>query len=193
MKYAVIYNSSTGNTKFLAEALRDHLTAFGCGENQRGEAKGNDPDTPVNTCFAEVREGGETADADVVFAGFWTDKGGCGEEMASFLERLRGKKVFLFGTAGFGQREAYFDRILSNVASHLDDSNTVVGTWMCQGRMPAAVRRRYEGMMETEPQKAKQMLENFDAALAHPNEEDAAALLKKAQKTLENMREGRIG
>ena len=65
----------------------------------------------------------------------------------------------------------------------LDGSNTVIGSFMCQGKMPVSVRQRYEAM------KAKPLhipildtlIENFDKALSHP---DAADLeqLKQAVK-----------
>lgn len=157
MNYAVIYSSSTGNTRYLAEALKEKL-GDACIQLER------------------VKDGTKAEEADGIFAGFWTDKGDCEESMAKFLETLRGKRVFLFGTAGFGQSDAYFERILSNVKMHLDASNTVIGSWMCQGRMPMAVRRRYEGMMEQDPGKARQLIFNFDEALKHPDTEDMEAL-----------------
>lgn len=58
------------------------------------------------------------------------------------------KKIFLFGTAGFGGSEAYYQKILANVRTAIDASNTVVGEYMCQGRMPQAVRDRYVKMKE---------------------------------------------
>ena len=85
MTYAIIYSSRTGNTKLLADGIRSVL--------------------PAETCmyFGPVSGAGrEAARADVVFAGFWTDKGSCDEGMAEFLRGIVGKDVFLFGTAGFG-------------------------------------------------------------------------------------------
>lgn len=157
MKYAVIYSSRTGNTAMLAETVREALGQEEC------------------TFFGTPDAAGEgVEEAEIIFAGFWTDKGNCSGDMAEFLKGLSGRKIFLFGTAGFGENQAYFDRILTNVRSHLDSSNTVVGTWMCQGKMPGAVRRRYEQMEDQ--QKAARMIANFDAALAHPSREDLAGL-----------------
>ena len=100
-----------------------------------------------------------------------------------FLQQLHGKRVFLFGTAGFGGSAPYFEKILAATRKALDGSNTVIGSFMCQGKMPVSVRQRYEAM------KAKPLhipnldalIENFDQALSHP---DAADLeqLKQAVK-----------
>lgn len=99
------------------------------------------------------------------------------------MQQLRGKRVFLFGTAGFGGSAPYFEKILAATRKALDGSNTVIGSFMCQGKMPVSVRQRYEAM------KAKPLhipnldalIENFDKALSHP---DAADLeqLKQAVK-----------
>ena len=54
-------------------------------------------------------------DADVIFLGFWTDKGTCEESLKSFLGALHGKRVELFGTAGFGKDSSYYEKILEAV------------------------------------------------------------------------------
>ena len=124
-----------------------------------------------------------TAGTDTLYVGFWTDKGKADADTLDFLKQLRGKRVFLFGTAGFGGSAPYFEKILAATRKALDGSNTVIGSFMCQGKMPVSVRQRYEAM------KAKPLhipnldalIENFDKALSHP---DAADLeqLKQAVK-----------
>lgn len=170
MKYAVIYESATGNTKQLAEAVRTELGVGKC------------------VCFADVSEVGENmeqkiSEADVIFLGFWTDKGDCSEKIGKYMETLHGRKIFLFGTAGFGGAEAYFAQILSRVSAHLGEGNMIAGSYMCQGRMPEGVRRRYESMLEKDPgdEKIQAMIENFDRALAHPDEKDTERLRQKVK------------
>ena len=162
MKCAVVYSSHTGNTEMLAEEARKILEGQEC-------LYYGIPDEKAKKAAEE---------AELVFAGFWTDKGNCEEQMAEFLESLNGKQVVLFGTAGFGQSQEYFDRILVNVKGHLNESNTVRAQWMCQGKMPMAVRKRYEAMQEKAPQddKIKMMIDNFDRAASHPDEADLIRL-----------------
>ena len=112
--------------------------------------------------------------AETVYVGFWTDKGTCDASIAQFLQSLTNQKVFLFGTAGFGGAAAYFEQILNRVKENLGDSTELIGTYMCQGKMPQPVRTRYE-QMEEGPRRTA-MLENFDQALSHPNAEDLANL-----------------
>ena len=156
MKYSIIYNSRTGNTNLLAENLKNTL--------------------PENNCvyYGEVDE--KALEADLIFVGFGTYKGDCDESLSELLKKVNNKQVFLFGTAGFGKSQSYFDQIISRVKRHINDSNTVVGSYMCQGKMPMSVRNRYESMLDKEPVKMKEMIENFDEALNHPNEEDIIKL-----------------
>ena len=88
------------------------------------------------------------------------------------------QEVFLFGATGFGGEAAYFAKILSMVKEEIPEGVHVVGGYMCQGKMPDTVRRRYE-QMEDSPRK-QIMLENFDRALAHPGREDLEQLKKAA-------------
>jgi flavodoxin len=155
MTYSIVYSSQTGNTALLAQQIKaavpeKDLIFFG------------DPET--------------AAPADLIFVGFWTDRGSCDARTAAFLHTLRGQKVFLFGTAGFGGSETYFSQILARVSAELDSSDTVAGSYMCQGKMPLSVRRRYEAMQAAQPEKMQALIENFDRALTHPDQADLAGL-----------------
>ena len=112
------------------------------------------------------------------YVGFWTDKGKADESSSDFLKQLRGKQVFLFGTAGFGGSEEYFNKILKAVQKDLHSSNTVIGSFMCQGKMPMSVRQRYENMKKQPLHlpNLDAMIENFDKALSHPDADDLERL-----------------
>ena len=158
----MVFASATGNTALLAEAIRKAEGAEGC------------------VYFGAPSEdlSGRLDGVETIYAGFWTDKGSCSPEMEQFLSTLAGRKVFLFGTAGFGGAREYFDQILDRVASFLPADSTVAGRYMCQGKMPFSVRKRYEAMLEQNPEdkRAQGMIRNFDSALAHPDEADLGRL-----------------
>lgn len=154
MSYAIVYSSRTGNTAMLAQAVREAL--------------------PQEDCRYFGAPAPQALTADTVYVGFWTDKGTCDEPTARFLQSLTDQKVFLFGTAGFGGAPAYFQQILDRVKANLAPGVQVTGTYMCQGKMPPAVRDRYAAMEESPRRTA--MLENFDQALSHPDQEDLARL-----------------
>lgn len=155
--YTVVYNSLTGNTKMLADTIKNML--------------------PNNN------------NDDIVFVGFWTDKGNADSKTIEYLKLLRNKKIFLFGTCGFGGSEAYFERILTNVKSNIDSSNQVIGEYMCQGKMPNSVMERYMKMKESDnfPPNIDALIDNFDRALSHPDKKDLEKLSQKVLQTLTNV------
>ena len=166
MRYSIVYSSNTGNTRQLAEAIEQQLPTgdlLYCGA----------PDTAA-------------LQADVLFVGFWTDKGSCDAKVAELLKQAEGKTVYLFGTAGFGQSQQYFDQILARVRENLPAGAVYGGGYMCQGRMPQAVRSRYEAMQAKEPENTryKMLIENFDEALAHPDTNDLEAAAAWAKGSL---------
>lgn len=90
----------------------------------------------------------------------------------------------MFGTAGFGGSDVYFARILTGVKANLNASNTVIGSYMCQGKMPLSVRQRYESMLPLQPEKMQQLIENFDEALTHPDQTDLEKLVQAVKTSL---------
>lgn len=154
MSYAIVFSSRTGNTALLAHTIREAL--------------------PEEECLYFGPPDAKALDGETVYVGFWTDKGTCDEGVAAFLRSLTHQRVFLFGTAGFGGSPAYFEQILDRVRENLAPQVQAAGTYMCQGRMPQAVRDRYQAMDESPRRTA--MLENFDRAVSHPDAEDLERL-----------------
>lgn len=154
MKYAIVYSSQTGNTRLLAETVRDTL--------------------PKEDCLYFGPPSQEALAAPVLYAGFWTDRGVCDKASADFLKSLTSQRVFLFGTAGFGVSQEYFDGILQRTREFLPDTVSVFGSFLCQGKMPLSVRQRYEALQKSPsaPPNIGMLIENFDSALNHPDPED---------------------
>ena len=159
-KYAILFSSRTGNTRILADAIRAAL--------------------PEEDCEFFGEAGAEIPEAKTVYLGFWTDKGNADADTLALLRTLKYKRLFLFGTAGFGGSAAYFQKILDHIKQSVDPSNTVVGEYMCQGKMPQSVRDRYMKMkaQPEHPANIDALIDNFDRALSHPDEDDLERLRK---------------
>lgn len=160
MKYSIVYSSLTGNTKMLAETIKANL---------------KDKDIVY---YGNMND--KALDADIIYIGFWTDKGTCDSKTLEFLKLINNKKIFLFGTAGFGVGQDYFDKVIERVKTNINNDNEIIGSFMCQGKMGMGVRKRYEAMRETSDDKSKidMLIQNFDEALKHPNEEDLDNLIQ---------------
>ena len=152
MNIAIVYKSVTGNTKIIADKIKEKL-----GDNVK--------------YFGEPKEGIE---AELYFVGSWTDKGMCCKEIENFMKSLENKQIIYFGTAGFGESKEYYEMLFNRIKEIIPESNKIISYFFCQGKMPIAVKERYEKMIKENPsdKKIKLILENFDKALEHPNEED---------------------
>ena len=165
MKYAVVYCSHTGNTKRVAEAIAQVIPA-------------------EDMLYFGIPDMDATKDADVIFAGFWTDKGSCPSALLDYFSSLHNKQIVLFGTCGFGGSAEYYDMILQRVSAFIEDDCTYVDGFMCQGKMPQTVRERYI-KMKSLPNPAPNLdmlIENFDRALSHPDENDLKRLRLSVEK-----------
>ncbi len=73
-KYSIVYSSRTGNTEFLARAIREALPQESCeyfGPAERRALK-----------------------SSLLFIGFWTDKGACDSDTSLFLNAVHNKRIF---------------------------------------------------------------------------------------------------
>ncbi len=151
MTTSIIYSSSTGNTKSLAERIQSQLGAdIYCG--------------PITD---------EALAADVIYIGFWTMRYSCTPDIQKALAGMVGKKVFVFGTGGFGHGATFFEGVLKQVKAHIKPSNEIIGGFMCQGEVASSMRdmvkSRDAAMYET-------IAPSMDLAVSHPDADDFAAL-----------------
>ena len=138
MTCSLVVNSKSGNTRMVSGAIKRALQAAGV-EFVHAAALSDDADADQVALEAQ----GACA-ADTVLVGFWCDKGACTPSVAALLSALHGKRVFLFGTCGFGADQSYYQQIIDRVTSNLAGDAELAGWAMCQGKMGPAVKQRYE-------------------------------------------------
>lgn len=161
--YSIIFSSPTGNTRLLADAIRDALPEENCN-------------------YFGVSENADTQ-SDILFIGFWTDKGTADKATLDLLEKLKIKGFF------FSERRASAETksTSKNPRKHkksISGSNITVGEYMCQGKMPQTVRERYIKMksLPNPVPNLDMLIENFDRALSHPDENDLKRLRLSVEK-----------
>ncbi len=151
MSTSIIYSSSTGNTKQLAERIQQKLgQSVYCGK-------------PTE----------EALQSDTLYIGFWAMKFSCSPDIQKVLEGLEGKKIFLFGTAGFGFSEEFYESIIANVKSFIKPSNDIIGSFLCQGKVSEAKKKALYAM---DADLFARILPNIELAESHPDAADLAAV-----------------
>ena len=79
----------------------------------------------------------------------------------------------------------YYAQIEKRVSAWIESDNKYLGTFLCQGKMPQLVRQKYEHMKTTEnASQINKWLQNFDAALPHPDSLDMEHAKVFVEKTL---------
>lgn len=207
-------SSKSGNTKLVADALQRELSYAGVrfaatfdldgaaaesahsegvkgAENVEGAEGDEAVENGQSANAAASTIATQASEADVVFVGFWCDKGSCSPAVQHFLQGLVGKRVFLFGTCGFGESDEYFAQILERVRAYLPVDAQYIGGAMCQGKMGMGVKRRYEGMLEKDPEnaQARMLIDNWNKAQIHPSEDDVSRIAAAAKEALEGIAE----
>lgn len=155
MKYQVVYESQSGNTKRLARAIA------GCLPERDTELVDLDEQTP-------------SRDADVYCVGFGVRHSTCSMKMLEFLELLNNKTVLLFATCGMNPTETYHDILERGIEPFLPENCDYRGLFLCQGSISddgyAALKRRFEKMADEET------LQRFDefrlGTKGHPDDDD---------------------
>lgn len=166
MNIAIIYSSKTGNTKLIAESIKEAL-----------------PKEYI-IYFGNVPK--EIPEADLYIIGSWTDKGNATDDIIEVLKELKNKKIAYFGTAGFEESREYYQKLFLRVKASIDPSNQILGYFYCQGKMPLSVKTRYEQLLREKPNNTnlKLSIKNFDKALSHPDKNDLNNVKKWIQTIL---------
>lgn len=153
MKTLIVYSSRTGNTQKVADAIAEVLP--GCALH------------PVDSA--------PPADAfDFVCIGYWVDKGGPDAAARAYMEGVRGKTVALFGTLGAWPDSDHARDCRSRGEECLggDRGNTVLGTFLCQGKIDPGVLAMMAKMAgDIHPMTPEREARIAEAA-KHPDAED---------------------
>lgn len=155
MKIIVLYSSRTGNTKKVAEAIARALPAG----------------TP---CLPAAEAPSDIETYDLVFMGYWVDRGTANAEARTFLEGLHHPKVALFATLGADPRSEHAQKSLDEGARLLPEGTDVVGTFICQGAVdPKIIEMMYKKFPAGHPHgRSPERDARYAEAAKHPDEDD---------------------
>jgi flavodoxin len=158
----IVYSSKTGNTRKLAEGIHKGLAeALGPGQGVR---------------IGAVEENPDPAGADWILAGFWADRGNADQKALHYLKSLEGRKVGLFGTLGAYPDSDHARDISKTVQDIAAEKNTVLGCFLCQGRIDPALTERFKNLPADNPHAmTPERMKRHEEAAKHPDEKDIEA------------------
>lgn len=151
MNILICYSSKTGNTRKIAEAIQQAI--------------------PEAEMFP-VESAPEPSQFDLVFMGFWVDKGTADANAIKYMTTLKAQKVALFATLGAYPESQHAQDSLDNAVNLIPDCD-VVARFICQG----AIDRKLTDWMRTLPPEHPhapnaERIQRWTDAASHPNEDD---------------------
>ncbi len=151
MKVLIAVSSKTGNTRKIAEALHASVP----------EAElYNVEDAPSPKSF------------DLIFIGFWVDRGTADQKARNYIEQITKKRVAIFGTLGAYPDSNHAAKSLDNVEKLLPDC-TVVDRYICQGAIAPELIERMSKLPAEHPHSPDDARrKRWQDAKSHPDEND---------------------
>lgn len=160
-KWAVIYSSTTGNTKAIAEEISG-VTGADIFRVQ---------DAPTDLSAYEV-----------VALGYWLRRGGPDDLMKAFLPKISNACVVLFQTHGTDVGSEHAVTSFARAAYLLGTDCEILGTFSAQGKLAPALIARRKKSDPDDTHNSPEAQERWVRAAEHPNEEDRAAAREFALK-----------
>lgn len=159
MRYLLVYSSSTGNTKSVAEAIHKIM--------------------PESTPIFSVQNAPSPDDYDFIALGFWVHRGKPDPRMWRYMEGIKRKTVAIFGTLAAYPDSDHAAEVIANACEHLE-GNEIAGYFLCQGKLPEKrlEERIASGGDKKHPMTAERYARLMEAK-KHPDAED----LRKAQES----------
>ena len=173
-KNCIIYSSKTGNTKKIAMAMYEEMSA--------------------EFDIFEVEEKPDTSQYDVVFMGYWIDKGGPNEKAKAFMKTIEGKTVALFHTLGAEPMGTHAMLCAANGGASLGSNCRVAGYFSCQGAIDPLLLEWMRSKPMGGPHTATPENEaRWQRAATRPDEEDvrgAKEFIKTTMARIQMLRKG---
>lgn len=168
MNKLVAVSTKTGNTRKVGRAISEAIK---------------------DSCYLEISSDPVLLDEyGFIAVGFWLDSGHADSNALALIKSLRGKNVALFGTLGGDPSSIEAKKVMDETLSYLHESNNLVGTMWCRGRISESVLER---MYERYPQikNDRKHLERVSNASSHPDEQDLINAALNARKWMESLNE----
>jgi flavodoxin len=153
VKPVVIYSSRTGNTKKVAEAVLSGL--------------------PEGTPMTAAKDIQQVAEYDVVFMGYWVDKGTADTTAQEAMAKISGKMVAIFSTSGAYPDSQHARDSLANGASCFGEDCIVLGAFICQGAIdPELIEQAKQRPADHSHALSPERIQRWRDASTHPDDTD---------------------
>lgn len=168
----VLYSSKTGNTKKIAFVIANELDVE----------------------IYEINSSISIIDDEILFVGFWVDKGEIDEIAKDFLLKTKDKKIALFFTAGIEKEHEYVKEMIKKYVDYVNLNNEVLGCFMSQGKISDEVIAKSKELALKNPDNPRyaiteQRQKRWDESAKHPNKQDLKSAINFANNIVNKFKE----
>jgi len=157
---AVVYSSRTGNTQKVAEHLAQALGA---------------------SCYSVKDTAGISDTADLCI-GTWIDRGTADAAARKYIETVRGRRVFIYGTLGADPNSEHCAKCIANIKALFDPSNEILGAILVQGAIDPMIIEMFKSMpLDNVHAYTEENAERYAAAASHPDAADFEKVISAAK------------
>ncbi|MDN5341991.1 MAG: hypothetical protein PWP28_866 [Oceanotoga sp.] len=157
MKSILIYSTLTGNTKKVAESIKEVM--------------------PENTDFISIDEAKNIEnfdDYDFITIGYWVDRGTADKKTLEVLKNIKNKKIAFFFTLGAYPDSEHAQKCVDRFEELMkNNNNEVLGHFHCQGKIDPRLAEKFKNLPPDHPHAMNEERKKRHAEAAkHPNDED---------------------
>jgi flavodoxin len=151
MRYAVLYDSETGNTKEVAKRIYESIDS-------------------TDKRFIRIEsENTMVPEADIYLVGFPIHQQTCSMKIVDVLEQIETGKIVLFATCGMRPTEKYQQKLEDSLMIWLSDDVEYLGMFLCQGKTTEEQKQVFYRANPEYREKLRTMLSEGDR---HPDQQD---------------------
>lgn len=166
-KVLITYSSNNGSTKKLAEGIYDTIDF-------------------KDKTISRIEDVKSVDEYDFLCVGYWVDKGQPNEVAINFIKSIKNKNVFLFATLGAFPESKHAYESVQNGENALDESNTIYGTYICQGAVAQKVIDMFKSFDSSNSHSATPLkLFKYDIGKKHPSNADILVCSERIQERIE--------
>ncbi|MDR3259988.1 MAG: flavodoxin family protein [Fusobacteriaceae bacterium] len=164
MKVLITYSTLTGNTKKIANSVKDAIQ---------------------NADLLDISEV-NTLDYDLIIIGTWIDKGSADNKALNFIKTIKNKKTAFFFTLGAYANSEHSKNCNNKITEILkENNNEVIGSFHCQGAIDPKLIEQMKKMFPADHHHGAnpESLKRWGDASTHPDVNDE----RNAKEYFENL------
>ena len=135
--------------------------------------------------LAALADASAVSEEATLCIGTWIDRGTADAAARKYIESLRGRRIFFFGTLGAEPDSEHGAKCIANIRALCDASNEILGAILVQGAIDPMLIEMFKSMPKDNVHAyTEESAARYAAAARHPDAADFARVIAAAREVL---------